>query len=339
MFAEIPLFPEQASTTAARVDYLFFFMLAVSGAMALLIMVLVLYFAVRYRRRSEHDRTPRVLGHVRLELFWSITPFLVFIVMFLWGAGIYMSLARPPADALEVYVVAKQWMWKLQHPDGQREINELHVPVGRPVKLIMTSEDVIHSFFVPAFRVKKDVLPARYVETWFEATKTGRFHLFCSQYCGTQHAGMVGSVVVLSREDYEAWLNRRAEGSPALEGRKLFLKLQCVGCHSGDASARAPNLEGLYMLTVLLNDGKQVIADPAYIRESILRPRAKIVAGWEPIMPSFDGQLADEAEGIGQEEALLRLIAFLKSLGPGQTPVRTEAFPPPEEKRQEKDRP
>src|SRR5262249_42653836 len=201
-------------------------------------------------------------------LFWTIAPLFVFFVMFFWGASVYLSLTRPPADAIEVYVVGKQWMWKLQHQGGQREINELHVPVNQPVKLILTSEDVIHDFFVPAFRTKVDVLPGRYVTTWFQATKIDDYHLFCSQYCGTMHSGMVGTIHVLSEEDYKTWLDQHAEGSLALKGRKLFLKLQCVSCHSGDAKARAPNLEGLYGQTVYLQNGPPVLADDAYLRES-----------------------------------------------------------------------
>jgi cytochrome c oxidase subunit 2 len=261
------------------------------------------------------------------------------MVMFLWGASVFLAIARTPDDAIEVHVVGKQWMWKLQHAGGQREINELHVPVGRRVKLTLTSEDVIHSFFVPAFRTKVDVLPGRYVQSWFEATKVGRFHLFCAEYCGTYHSGMIGTVHVLEQEGYDAWLDRRAEGSPALEGRKLFLKLQCVACHSADAEARGPNLEGLYGRRVPLRDEPSVLATDAYLRESILRPRARIVAGFEPIMPSYQGRLADQEDGVGQEEAMIRLIAYLKSLGPGQTPLRTDAFPPPEANDKETERP
>ena len=321
MFAEVPLFPEQASTTAERVDTLFFFLCTVTGIMAVSIALLLLYFAVRYRRRGEDDRTPRILGNKRLEWFWTISPMFVFLIMFLWGASIYTSVAQPPPDAPEVFVVGKQWMWKIQHPDGQREINELHIPVGRPVKLTLTSEDVIHDFFVPAFRTKIDVLPGRYVHTWFHPTKTGRFHLFCSQYCGTSHADMVGSVVVMERAEYADWLDSHAEGSLALQGRKLFLKLQCITCHSANSQARAPVLEDLYGRTVNLRDGRTVVADNGYLRESILYPEAKVVQGWESIMPTFKGQV--------NEEELIRLLAFIKSLKPGRTPVRTEDFPPP----------
>ncbi|MGE5357486.1 MAG: cytochrome c oxidase subunit II, partial [Bacteroidales bacterium] len=236
-------------------DALFFFLCAVTGIMAVSIALLLLYFAVKYRRRGEDDHTPRVLGNKRLEWFWTISPMFVFLIMFLWGASIYTSVAQPPPDAPEVFVIGKQWMWKIQHPGGQREINELHIPVGRPVKLTLTSEDVIHDFFVPAFRTKIDVIPGRYVHTWFHPTKTGRFHLFCSQYCGTSHANMVGSVVVMERAEYAEWLDSHAEGSLALQGRKLFLKLQCITCHSANSQARAPVLEDLYGRTVNLRDG------------------------------------------------------------------------------------
>ncbi|HZZ27644.1 MAG TPA: cytochrome c oxidase subunit II [Pirellulales bacterium] len=322
MFAQLPLFPEQASAIAPRIDSLLFFLLAVTGTVALGVFVLVVYFSIRYRRRPSNLATPRITGSTWLEIFWSTAPFLIFLVMFAWGAQIYFALAQPPKDALDLYVVGKQWMWKVQHPEGQREINEVHVPLGQPVKLTLTSEDVIHDFFVPAFRTKIDVLPGRYVYTWFTPTAVGRYHLFCSQYCGTNHAGMQGTVEVMPPADYEQWLNLHAEGSLALEGRKLFLKLQCITCHSANAQARAPLLENLYDQLVPLRGGGAVVADDNYLRESILNPQAKVVLGWEPIMPTFQGQVT--------EEDLIKLIAFIKSLVTGQTPVRTEeALPPP----------
>jgi cytochrome c oxidase subunit 2 len=329
MFAQVPLIPEQASTTAERVDALFLFQLAVTSAVGLLVTCLILYFIVRYRRRSDKAVTPRITGWTTIELAWSIVPFFIFLVMFVWGAEVFLNVAQPPPDAMEIFVVGKRWMWKFQHETGQREINEIHIPVGRPVKLTLTSEDVIHDLFVPAFRTKIDVIPARYVHTWFQATKAGRYHLFCSQYCGTNHSGMVGWVTVQEPAEFSDWLTSHAEGSLALQGRKLFLKLQCVTCHSANAKARAPVLEGLFGQMVHLQDGRTVIADEAYLRESILNPRAKIVAGWEPIMPTFEGQLADPSTELTQEEAMIQLLAYLKSLRPGQTPVRTEDFPPP----------
>jgi cytochrome c oxidase subunit 2 len=329
MYAQVPLYPEQASTTAERVDTLFLFQLAITSAVGMLVTGLIIYFIVRYRRNKGPVVTPRITGWIPIELAWSIVPFFIFMVMFIWGAEIYTSVAEPPPDAMEVFVVGKRWMWKVQHQTGQREMNELHVPVGRPVKLTLTSEDVIHDFFVPAFRTKIDVLPARYVHTWFVATKPGRYHLFCSQYCGTNHSGMIGWVTVQEPAEFTEWLGKQAEGSLALQGRKLFLKLQCVTCHSADAKARAPVLEGLYGQIVNLGDGRRVVADEAYLRESILKPRAKIVAGWEPIMPTFEGQLADPKADLTQEEVLIQLLAFLKNLRPGQTPNRTEDAPPP----------
>jgi cytochrome c oxidase subunit II len=321
MFGQSMLFPTQASTAAERVDALFFFLLGVFGFFTLLVAGLVIYFSVRYRRRPGAARPPRITGSLPLEVFWTVIPFGIAIVIFAWGARVYFYIAKPPAQGEEVYVVAKQWMWKLQHPEGQREINELHIPVGQPVILTLTSEDVIHSFFVPDFRTKVDVLPGRYVNTWFQATKPGTYDLFCSQYCGTNHSGMIGKVIVTSQSEYEAWRQQHAEGSLALEGRKLFLEHQCVSCHSANARARAPVLEGLYLAHVFLRDGTQVLADANYLRESILRPDAQVVAGFEPIMPTFQGQLT--------EEEIIKLIAFIKALEPGQTPLRIEDSPAP----------
>jgi cytochrome c oxidase subunit 2 len=241
--------------------------------------------------------------------------------MFAWGATTYSKNLRPPPDAYEVFVVGKQWMWKAQHPGGQREIKELHLPAGRPVKVTFISEDVIHDFGVPAFRQKVDVIPGRYVSTWYLPTEPGEYHLFCDQYCGTHHADMVGTIIVQTPDEHAAWLRQHAEGSAALEGRKLFLKFQCVSCHSANAEARAPVLEGLYGRDVSLRGGGKAVADAAYIRESILLPGKKVVEGYDPIMPTFQGQVS--------EEEVLELIAFIRSLGPGQTPARNEAFPPP----------
>jgi cytochrome c oxidase subunit 2 len=322
MFAEIALFPEAASTTAYEVDKLFFFLFSVCGAVGLGVAYFLIYFSIRYRRRPGNmARPPAMHGWAPLEWFWSITPLAIFMVMFVWGAKVYFNAFRGPDDATPIYVVGKQWMWKFQQPKGQREINDLHVPINRPVKLIMTSEDVIHSFFVPAFRVHMDVLPDRYTSVWFQATKPGRYHLFCSQYCGTNHAGMVGSVIAMEPEDYQRWLDQSAEGSLALEGRKIFLKYRCVSCHSADEHARAPVLENLFGKQVPLKSGGVVTADENYIRESILNPAAKVVAGWEPIMPTFKGQV-DEMD-------INALVAYFKSLKLGETPRRVEDYPPP----------
>ena len=334
----LPLFPDQASTMAGRVDALYFYLLAVSGFFALLIALLVVVFAIKYRRRSETELPRGVEGSLKLEVAWSVIPLVIALSFFFWGAKLFFAMNRPPKDALEIYVVGKQWMWKLQHADGQREINELHVPVSRPVRLTMTSEDVIHDFFVPAFRMKKDVLPGRYTTAWFEASRPGRYHLFCAQYCGTKHSGMIGWINVMEPADYQAWLSGGAASeSLASAGAKLFQRHACNTCHRADSLARGPNLEGLFGKTVQLSDRRTVVADESYIRESILTPNAKIVMGFQPIMPTF--------QGLVSEEELLQLVAYVKSLSkpapaPGQAaapgassmPPVNRAAPPPKEK-------
>jgi cytochrome c oxidase subunit II len=322
LLGQFQLFPDQASTFAQGVDGLGIFLTVVSVAMSGLIAILIIAFAIKYRRRSP-DEVPgtKIEGALRLELFWTITPFIIMLVMFFWGLRLYLDWSSPPDESMEVFVVGRQWMWHLQHTGGQREINRLHVPLGKPVKLTMISQDVIHSFFVPDFRVHMDVLPGRYTTTWFQATRTGRFNLFCSQYCGTDHSMMIGEIVVMDERDFAAWLRGNANDSLADKGRKLFQKLQCVTCHTGDSHGRGPVLEELYNTQVTLQDGGRVLADRAYLRESILFPDAKIVAGYQPIMPSF--------QGLVNEEELLQLLAFLQSLGRGQTPPRVESSEPP----------
>jgi len=302
-----PLFPERASTIAPRVDALYFFLLAIAIFFGLLIAGLIVYYAVKFHRRSPDAVGARIHGGMVLEVTWTVVPLLITMVIFVWGASVYFAMARPPDETLNIYVVGKQWMWKFQHLDGQREINELHVPVGRPVKLITTSEDVIHDFFVPAFRVKADVLPGRYVTIWFQPTRPGRYHLFCAEYCGTRHSGMIGEVVVMEPNEYETWLSGgAAEGSLASAGAKLFQDLACNTCHRPDAQGRGPVLEGLFGKTVTLQSGETVTVDEAYVRESILTPSAKITAGFQPIMPTF--------QGLVTEEQLLALIEYVKSL-------------------------
>jgi cytochrome c oxidase subunit 2 len=334
------LFPPQASTIAPRVDALFLFILAVAVFFTIAVAGFVLVFAIRYRRRAEDYFPKPIVGSNLLESAWSIGPLIIALAIFFWGAGIYFDIMRMPDDAMEIYVVGKQWMWHVQHPEGQSEINALHVPVGRAVKLIMTSEDVIHNMSLPAFRVKQDVIPGRYTYLWFQATTPGTYHLYCAAYCGTEHSKMIGWVTVMEAAEYERWLlgsesaksltkAGRADRSLALEGGKLFRKLQCISCHSATADARAPVLEELYGKTVQLADGRTVRADDSYIRESILVPDAKVVAGYRPIMPPFP---LKDRDGNGQvsEEDLVRLIAFIKSLRKGDTPSRVEDAPPPE---------
>jgi cytochrome c oxidase subunit 2 len=315
MWPGTPLFPERASTMAGRVDAIYFFLLAVSIFFSLLIAGLIVYFGVRYRRRWEHGVGRVMHGGSLLEIAWTLIPLFITIVCFVWGASVFFAMSRPPDDTLNIYVVGKQWMWKFQHLDGEREINELHVPVGRAVKLIMTSEDVIHDVFVPAFRVKADVLPGRYTNIWFQPTKPGRYHLFCAEYCGTRHSGMIGEVVVMDPSEYQTWLSGGApEGSLASGGEKLFADLACNTCHRPDAQGRGPVLQGLFGKTVTLQSGESVVADEAYIRESILMPAAKITAGYQPIMPTF--------QGLVTEEQLLQLIEYVKSLNPMESRIK-----------------
>jgi cytochrome c oxidase subunit II len=318
----LPLFPEQASTFAPDVDHLLYFLLTVAVFFTLLIFGAIFYFAVRYRRRSDQELPHVIHGGLTLEVVWTVIPFGLTMVMFTWGASIFFTESRPPADALQIYVVAKQWMWKLQHMEGQREINELHIPLGRPVRLTMTSEDVIHSFFVPAFRTKQDVVPGRYSTTWFQPTKPGKYHLFCAEYCGTRHSGMIGWVYVMEPSDYENWLSGGVHnGSLAENGAKLFDSLACSNCHKPDGTGRCPTLVGLFGKTVQLAGGGTVKADEGYIRESILRPTAKIVAGYQPLMPTF--------QGLVTEEGVLELVEYIKSLGPSpQTGAPAAANPP-----------
>jgi cytochrome c oxidase subunit II len=302
-----PLFPEQASTMAPRVDALFFFLLGVSVFFVTLIFVMIVFYAVKYRRRTEADRPQPIEGNVWLEVFWCVIPLGLTMVMFVWGVVVFFDISNPPANALEISIVGRQWMWKAQHPEGQSEINELHVPLGQPVKLTMTSEDVIHDFFLPAFRVKQDVLPGRYTTLWFEPTKAGEYPLYCAEYCGTQHSGMIGRVVVLEPAEFQKWLSGGATGmSMADLGASLFQRFGCQTCHRAGGTIQGPSLTGLFGKTVQLEGGATVIVDEDYIRESIVDPRAKIVAGYQPIMPTFKGLIS--------EEGLLQLIAYIKSL-------------------------
>jgi cytochrome c oxidase subunit 2 len=310
MWQNLPLWPMNASAMSDRVDALYIFLLAICSAVTILIFILILVFAFKYRH-GKHPTAAPIQGSLPLEITWSVIPFAIFLIFYGWGASIYVAEATPPRDSMQIYVVAKQWMWKLQHENGQREINTLHVPLGRDVRLTMISQDVIHSFFVPAFRIKADVLPGRYTTTWFRATKPGRFHLFCAEYCGTMHSGMIGEIVVLEPAQYEAWLSGGgAMGSFAATGQQLFQQLGCINCHRFDTQGRGPNLQGVYGKPVLLDDGRTVVADDSYVRESILDPGAKVVAGFKPIMPSF--------RGILNEEEVLALVSYVKSLAQPQ---------------------
>jgi cytochrome c oxidase subunit 2 len=306
MFDNFPLWPVGASSHSFAVDALYVFLVVVSVATTLAIFAVVGLFAFKYRRRHGREAEP-IEGNLILEIAWSAAPMGLFLIFFAWGAVIFFDARTPPQDSTEIYVVAKQWMWKLQHTEGQRELNELHVPVGKNIKLIMTSQDVIHSFYVPAFRLKQDVIPGRYTTMWFKATKPGTYHLFCAQYCGTQHSGMIGEVVVMEPAEYETWLSGGVpSGTLAQNGQALFTQLGCSTCHRFDVQGRGPNLTGVYGKPVFLEDGRTVIADENYVRESILVPAAKVVSGFKPVMPSFQGQVS--------EEQLTSLVEYVKSL-------------------------
>jgi cytochrome c oxidase subunit II len=294
--------PEQASTYAGEVDALYFYLCIVSAFFTLLIFCMVVYFSLRYRRRDD-SIPPQYLGSVKLELLWSAIPLAFALSFFFWGARLIFKQYQPPDQALDVYVIGKQWMWKLQHPNGVREINSLHVPIGRPVRVTVSSQDVIHSFYIPAMRIKQDVVPGRYSKIWFQASKAGVYHLFCAEYCGTEHSRMIGTVTVMQPSDYEAWLaGRVGDVPPVTSGAELFRSFGCLTCHA----AQAPTMAGLFGSTQQLADGSTVVADENYVRESILNSTAKIVSGYQPIMPSYRGNIS--------EEQLSDLVAYIKSL-------------------------
>ena len=310
----VPLFPEQASTFAWQVDALYAYLVAITVFFTVGISLGVIYFAVKYRERERYATPPEIHGSMALETTWSVIPFIISMTIFLGGAYIYYNQYRMPEDTMNIYVVGKQWMWKLQHSTGQREINELHVPVGRKVKLTMTTEDVLHDFSIPAFRTKADVVPGRYTYIWFEPTKPGKYHLFCMEYCGLNHSGMGGYVYVMEQRDFDNWLSGNVSGQTPVEmGKELFdTKLGCASCHAGGANQRGAKLEGVFGTDVKLTNGQTVKADDEYIRNSILNPSSQIVEGYQPIMPTFKGQVT--------EEQLNALIAYIKSLS-GTTPA------------------
>ena len=307
----VPLFPEQASTFAWQVDALYFYLVAVSIAFTIPIVVAIFIFALKYRAKAKYESGADIHGSMVLETTWSIIPFIVSMTIFLGGAIVFFNQYTPPENGMTVYVVGKQWMWKLQHETGQREINELHVPVDRDIKLIMTTEDVIHDFGLPEFRTKADVVPGRYTYLWFHATKPGKYHLFCQEYCGLNHSGMGGWVYVMEQKDFDNWQSGNASGQTPVEmGKDLFEnKLGCASCHAGGPQQRGAKLEGVYMSQVKLSDGSTVVADDNYIRNSILNPASQVVQGFQPIMPTFKGQVT--------EEQLNALVAYVKSLTPG----------------------
>ena len=305
----MPLWPPTASGYASQIDVLFGGLLIIGALTAGLVFFLMLFFANKYRHGSNADRSGTTKKTWRFEVSWTAATLLIFVGLAVWGADIYLHLYNPPANAVQIFVVGKQWMWKAQHPGGQREINELHVPVGQPIRLVLASQDVIHSFFIPALRIKQDVVPGRYETMWFRADKVGRYHLFCAEYCGTDHAHMGGWITVMEPRDFGRWL--QAEGGQetlAAQGKDLFRRYGCSGCHEAGGTVRAPRLEGVFGSPVPLSDGSVVIADERYVRDSILDPKAQVAAGYAPVMPTFAGQIG--------EDDLAKLVAYVESIGP-----------------------
>ena len=307
LFKGLPFFPDAASTMAWEVDALYLFTVSLTIVVAAGVFAAMVAFAIIFRRKSEDEVPKPIHGSVPLEIVWSVIPFVITMGLFGWGAWVYFKFSAPPRDAMDVHVVGKQWMWKLQHPEGKREINELHVPIGQPVRIILTSEDVLHSFFIPAFRVKRDAVPGRYATMWFEATKLGEFHLFCAEYCGNEHSRMIGKVVVMDPTDYDRWLHTETGETPADAGKRLFSEMRCDTCHSRDGVGRAPSLTGIFGTSVTLQSGERARVDEAYIRESILDPKHAVVSGFQPTMPTFQGQIT--------EEQVFELITYIRTLG------------------------
>jgi cytochrome c oxidase subunit 2 len=313
------IIPEQASTLAPKVDQLYWFIIGVTAFFGTLTSILVVYFAVKYRTDDPLKVGAPITGSIPLELAWSIIPFLISVVIFVWASQVFFDLYRPPDQTLEIYATGKRWMWKFQHLDGKAEINELHVPVGRPVRVTFTSEDVLHSLYFPSFRTKADAIPGRYSSVWFDATKVGNYHIFCAEYCGTRHSGMIGTVHVMEPADYQAWLTGgEGGGTLASRGERLFGELACNTCHRNDGSGRGPSLMNKFGSQEQLANGSAISVDETYVRESILTPQTKVVAGYQPVMPTF--------QGLVNEESVMALIEYVKSLksSSGGTAARAE---------------
>jgi cytochrome c oxidase subunit 2 len=300
------LFPAEASGIAPYVDALYFFLVAMTIFGTTFVAILLLVFSVRYRREKNPVAT-QIEGSTLLEATWTIIPLAIFLVTFVWGALLYFRIYDPPTNAMNIYIVGKQWMWKAEHPGGQHEINALHVPTGKPIQLTMISQDVFHSFSIPDFRIKREVIPGRYSTVWFEPTQVGTYHIFCTQYCGTQHSGMIGEVTVMTPGDYKKWLEQSNSGqSLAQNGERLFASMGCNSCHNGTAAARGPSLAGVYGSKLTLTDGRQILVDDAYLRNAILNPSEHVTAGFAPIMPTYQGQIS--------EDGLIDLVEFIKNM-------------------------
>ena len=322
------LFPPEASTIAPQMDALYFFMVLVSLIGLTIVILLITSFSILYSKK-RHPVAVQIEGSTLLEATWTIIPLGLFLVMFVWGALIYLRVFTPPANAMNIYVVGKQWMWKAEHPGGQHEINSLHIPVNQAIQLTLISQDVFHSFSIPAFRVKREAIPGRYTTVWFEPTAVGTYHLFCTQYCGTDHSQMIGDIVVLSQSDYKKWLTESTSGaSLAQNGEKLFASLSCAACHNTKPDARGPSLANVYGSKMRLATGATVTADDAFLREAILNPSQHVTQGYAPIMPTYQGQIS--------EEGVIALVEYIKNLDSDyrvqQTLTTTELLPEAEGK-------
>src|SRR3984885_1350398 len=300
------IIPPEAARIAPQVDALLVFMTLVSLVGLTLVALLMTAFSILYRRDKNPVAT-QIEGSTLLEATWTIIPLGLFLVMFVWGSILYFRIYTPPPNAMNIYVVGKQWMWKAEHPGGQHEINSLHVPINQPIQITLISQDVFHSFSIPAFRVKREAIPGRYTTVWFNATQVGTYHLFCTQYCGTQHSGMIGDVTVLTAKDYKKWLAESTSGvSLAQNGERLFASLSCNACHNGQPDSRGPSLAEVYGSKLTLSTGQPVLVDEAYLRQAILNPSAHITQGYAPIMPTYQGQVS--------EEGLISLVEYIKNL-------------------------
>jgi cytochrome c oxidase subunit II len=300
------IFPPEASSIAPYADALYFFLIFISIVGLVAVAALVVTFSIRYRQTANPVAT-QIEGSTLLEATWTIIPLILFMICFVWGALLYFRIYSPPPNAMNIYVVGKQWMWKAEHPGGQHEINSLHVPINRPIQLTLISQDVFHSFSIPAFRVKREVIPGRYNTEWFEATTPGTYHLFCTQYCGTLHSQMIGEVVAMTPDDYQAWAARSISGtSLAQNGERLFASLGCNTCHNASPNAHGPNLANVYGAHLQMKTGDFVTVDDAFLRDTILNPTMHEVAGYAPIMPTYQGQVS--------EEGLIDLVEYIKGL-------------------------
>lgn len=300
------IWPQEASTIAPWTDALYIFLWLMTIAGTLLVGGLLFTFAVKYRK-EKHPQAVQIEGSTLLEATWTIIPLGIFLFVFVWGAWLYFRIYNPPSDAMQIYIVGKQWMWKAEHPGGQHEINALHVPMGRPVQLTMISQDVFHSYSIPAFRVKREVIPGRYSTVWFNATQAGEYHLFCTQYCGTLHSQMIGAITVLSPEEYEKWTQGSTSGmSLSQNGERLFASMGCNSCHAGTATSSGPSLAGVYGSKMKMDDGTIQLATSGWLRDTILNPSQHVPAGYKPIMPTYQGQIS--------EEGLIDLVEYIKTL-------------------------